>query len=184
MKGLTRRQSNQSKKAEIINHYYQWLILKPSGIRKTKRSFTVSARTPKWREGERYFERYYRNGSSPWFCEMKMNRRAFVSINRMRAGHSILKVSLSRLHIVSTAECECGDGLKTKEHIFWACKLYEDQRAKMDILSEIRKKKEYPQSVTELVRLEKTDLFKASVTSQTEFLNLFKKWERSKCTKY
>jgi protein associated with RNAse G/E len=51
-------------------------------------------------------------------------------------------------------------------NIFWDCKFYEDQRATMmDILSENRKKKEYPNSVTELVRLEKKDLFKASVTS-------------------
>jgi hypothetical protein len=43
--------------------------------------------------GESYFESYYRNGSSPWFREVKMNRRVFVSINRMRAGHSSLKAS-------------------------------------------------------------------------------------------
>jgi hypothetical protein len=84
-----------------------------------------------------------------------MNRRAFVSINRMRAGHCSLKASLSRFNFVSTAECECGDELQTKEHIFWDCKLYEDQRTTMmDILSENRKK-EYPKSVTELLRLEK-----------------------------
>jgi hypothetical protein len=56
--------------------------------------------------GERYFERYYRNGSSLWFREINVTRRAFVSINRMTAGHSSLKASLSRFNIVSTAECE------------------------------------------------------------------------------
>jgi hypothetical protein len=60
-----------------------------------------------------------------------------MPINRMRAGHSDLKQALSRFNIVSTAECECGDRLQTEEHIFWHCKLYEDQRATvMDILSE------------------------------------------------
>jgi hypothetical protein len=55
---------------------------------------------------------------------------------------------------MSTAECECGDGLQTEEHIFWDCKLYEGQRATMmDILSE-NCKTEYPKSVTELLRLE------------------------------
>jgi hypothetical protein len=55
---------------------------------------------------------------------------------------------------VSTAECECGDGLKTEEHILWDCKRYEEQRATMrDILSE-NNKKDYPKSVTELLRLE------------------------------
>jgi hypothetical protein len=39
-------------------------------------------------------------------------------------------------------------------HIFWDCKLYEDQKATMmDILS-ANSKKEYPKSVTELLRLE------------------------------
>jgi hypothetical protein len=60
----------------------------------------------------------------------------------MRAGHASLKASLNRFNIVSTPECECGDELQTEEHIFWDCKLYEDQRAtKMDILSENSKKK-------------------------------------------
>jgi hypothetical protein len=80
----------------------------------------------------------------------------------MRAGHT----SLNRFNVVSTAECECGDGLQTEEHTFWDCKLYEDQRAKMlDILSE-NSEKEYPKSVTELLSLEeKKDLCNASVIS-------------------
>jgi hypothetical protein len=54
-----------------------------------------------------------------------------------RAGHSSLKASLNRFNTVSTAECECGDWLQEEKHIFWDCKLYEDQRATMmDILSE------------------------------------------------
>jgi hypothetical protein len=41
---------------------------------------------------------------------------------------------------------------QTKGHIFWDCKLYEEQQATvMAILSENRKK-EYPKSVTELLR--------------------------------
>jgi hypothetical protein len=91
--------------------------------------------------------------TSPSFREIKMNRRVFVSINRERTGHSSLKTSLSRFNIVSTAECECGDGLQTEEHVFWYSKLYEDQRATMmDILRTA--KKIYPKSVTELLRLE------------------------------
>jgi hypothetical protein len=47
-----------------------------------------------------------------------------------------------------------GDGLETEEHIFWDCKLYEEQRVTMmGILS--NNKKEYPKSVTELLRLER-----------------------------
>jgi hypothetical protein len=102
---------------------------------------------------ERYVERYYRNGSAPWFCKIKMNRHAFVSINHMRAGHTSLKASLKRFNIVSTAKCESGDKLQTEEHIFWNCKWYEEQWATIrDILSE-NSKKDYPKSVTELLRL-------------------------------
>jgi hypothetical protein len=49
-RGPTRRQSNQSKKVETVNYYYQWQILEPSGKRKTKKSFTVSVKTPKGTE--------------------------------------------------------------------------------------------------------------------------------------
>jgi hypothetical protein len=87
--------------------------------------------------GESYFEKHYRTGSSPWFREIEMNGLAFVSINRMRGGHSSLKTSLSRFNVVSTTEFECDDGLQMEEYVFWDCKLYEDQRATtMDILSE------------------------------------------------
>jgi hypothetical protein len=46
MRRLTPRQSNRPKKAEIFNYYNQWQILKPSGKRKAKRSFTLSVKTP------------------------------------------------------------------------------------------------------------------------------------------
>jgi hypothetical protein len=86
--------------------------------------------------GESCFERYYRNGSYPWFHKIKMNRNVSVSINCMRAGHTSLKASLNRFNIVPMAECECVDGVQTEEHIFWDCKLYEDERATiMKILS-------------------------------------------------
>jgi hypothetical protein len=39
-----------------------------------------------------------------------MNRRDFVSIDHMRAGHSSHKASSSRCSIGFKAECTCGDG--------------------------------------------------------------------------
>jgi GH18 family chitinase len=134
MRQLTQRQSNQSKNAQIVKYYYRWQILKPSGKGKAKRSFTFTVITPKG---------------------IKMNCHAFVSIDHMRAGHSSLKASLSTFNIVSTAECKCGDGLQTEEHVFCDCKLCKDQKATMmDSLSE-NSKKEYPKSVTELLWPEK-----------------------------
>jgi hypothetical protein len=46
MRGPTRKKNSQSKKAEIVNYYYQWQILKPIGKRKANRSFAVSVKTP------------------------------------------------------------------------------------------------------------------------------------------
>jgi predicted RNA-binding protein with PUA-like domain len=117
MRELTRSQSTQSKEIEIVNYHHQWHILKPSGKRKAKRSFTVSVKTRKATEekvtlkGTKEMARL--RGSS-----RKMNRRDFLSINPMRAGHFSLKASLSRFDIVPMAECECGDKLRTEEHIF------------------------------------------------------------------
>jgi hypothetical protein len=47
-----------------------------------------------------------------------MNRRAFVSINRVRAGRTNLEASISRFNIVSKAECERDDSLQTDKHTF------------------------------------------------------------------
>jgi hypothetical protein len=44
MRVPTRRQSNQSKKAETGNYYFLWQILKPIGERKAKRSFPDSVK--------------------------------------------------------------------------------------------------------------------------------------------
>jgi hypothetical protein len=63
------------------------------------------------------------------------------AVSRSRQSTSVLKASLNRFIILSTAERECGDGMQTEEHIFRDYKLYKDQRARMmDILSENCKK--------------------------------------------
>jgi hypothetical protein len=89
--------------------------LKTQGKRKGKEELHSFCQNTKRDRRESYFERHYRNGSAPWFREIKMNRRTFVSINRMRAGHTSLKASLNRFNIVATAECECADGLQTEK---------------------------------------------------------------------
>jgi hypothetical protein len=114
--------------------------LKAQWKKEGKEEFHSFCQYTKRDKQESYFERYYRNGLSPRFCEIKLNRRASVSINHMTAGHSSLKASLSKFNTVSMAECEC-DRLQMEEHIFWDYKLYEDQRATMmDIFSEYSKK--------------------------------------------
>jgi hypothetical protein len=57
------------------------------------------------------------------------------------SGPLSLKASLNRFNIVPTADCECGDGLQTEEHIFWDFKLTRPKGGTMmDILSENSKK--------------------------------------------
>jgi hypothetical protein len=50
----------------------------------------VSQNTKRDRE-ERSFERYYMNGSSPWFREINMDHRTFVSINVWEQATPVLK---------------------------------------------------------------------------------------------
>jgi hypothetical protein len=86
---------------------------------------------------------------------------------------------------VSIAECECGDRLQMAEHIFWDCKLYEGQRARvMDILSE-NSKKEYSKVSYRALKARG----KKFVQGICYFINktpkfIKKKRNRSKCTKY
>jgi hypothetical protein len=83
----------------------------------------------------------------------------------MRAGHSSLKAKLNRYNIVSTAECECGDRLQREECIFWDCKLHDDQRATVDILSENSKRITKVSYRALTATGKKKDMPKASVTS-------------------
>jgi hypothetical protein len=92
--------------------------LKTQWKKKGKEELHSFCQNTKWDRGESYCERYYRNCLFPWFHEIKMNRRVFVSVNCVRAGYFSLKASLSRFNIVSMAERKCGDGLQTEEHVF------------------------------------------------------------------
>ncbi|XP_044591447.1 uncharacterized protein LOC123269675 [Cotesia glomerata] len=67
-------------------------------------------------------------GVKPWFDKMKLNRRAIVSINRLRSGHTSLKSSLARFGIVQSALCECGETDETPDHVFFQCSRFDAQR--------------------------------------------------------
>jgi hypothetical protein len=93
MRELTRRQSNQSKKAEIVKSYYRWQILKPSGKRGRQELHDFCQNTKD--RGYSCFERYYKNGSSPWFREIKMIRPASVSTVWEQATSVLQQVDLT-----------------------------------------------------------------------------------------
>jgi hypothetical protein len=69
--------------------------LKPHWKKKGEEELHSFSQNTERDSGERYFERYYRSGSAPWFREIKMSRRAFMSINSMKEGHTSLKASLN-----------------------------------------------------------------------------------------
>jgi hypothetical protein len=54
--------------------------LKAQWKKKGKEELHSFCQSTKRERGESYFERCYSNGSSSWFCEIKMNHRALMSI--------------------------------------------------------------------------------------------------------
>jgi hypothetical protein len=106
-RGPTRRQSKQTTKVEIANYYYQWK-------NKGKEELHSFCQNTKRDRGERYFERYYRNGLAPWFREIKMNRPAFISINRMRAGHTSSKQASKDLTLYPRPNANVATGCKRR----------------------------------------------------------------------
>jgi hypothetical protein len=57
---------------------------------------------------------------------------------------------MANLNALLASRCQ----VQTEEHICWDCKLYEEKRATMMAILSENRKKEYPKSVTELLRLE------------------------------
>jgi hypothetical protein len=55
------------------------VYLKAQWKNKSKEELHSFCENTKRDRGENYFERYYRNDSSPWLSELKMNRWGFVS---------------------------------------------------------------------------------------------------------
>ena len=101
-------------------------------------------------KGILYFENFYTKANKPWFYNLNLSRKAVVSINRIRSGHTSLNSSLYRQKIVDTDRCKCGEDVDTIDHIFWRCKLYNSER---DVMTkEIRKEyKRGPLSVINLL---------------------------------
>jgi hypothetical protein len=84
------------------------LLLKPSGS-ETKRNYTVSGKTPNEAE-----EKAALKGSAG-MSRLRGSARCCLRVKHTGARHSSLERSLSRFNFVTTAECECGDGLQTGE---------------------------------------------------------------------
>ena len=68
------------------------------------------------------------------FYNRILNKRAAVSLMRLRTGHCGLNYYLFRFKLSNSPYCPCGHGKETVEHYLIECKLYAEQR------KELRKK--------------------------------------------
>jgi len=53
-------------------------------------------------------------------------------INRLKANHYNLGVSLKRKGYTDNEECECGWSDETLEHVIWRCARFDEERMGMD----------------------------------------------------
>lgn len=79
-------------------------------------------------KGIYYYNNFFSLSAKPWFYNFHLNRRAIVTLNRLRSGHSSLLASLYRIGIVDSSLCSCGLGQENIDHILWNCSKYKDAR--------------------------------------------------------
>ncbi|KZC12306.1 hypothetical protein WN55_04096 [Dufourea novaeangliae] len=70
---------------------------------------------------KKYFQSFYINNSTPWFARKNLSREFIVTINRIRADHYNLAVSLNRVGIVNYAKCKCNYEYENANHVIWQC---------------------------------------------------------------
>ena len=67
----------------------------------------------------------------PWFTKYNAERHVITKINRMISNHTCLRTHLSRIGIIETRLCECGEDYDTLEHILWACARFRTERRQL-----------------------------------------------------
>jgi len=84
-------------------------------------------------KGKRYMERFYEeNRKKPWFQKINTERYFITLINRLKANHYKLGVSLKRKGYTDNEECECGWSDETLEHVIWRCARFDEERVGID----------------------------------------------------
>lgn len=82
-------------------------------------------------KGTAFCENYLREGRSPWFWKAKLPRKTITVINRLRSGHTSLRESLFKFHIVDSPMCLTCNEIETPNHVFWDCNNYVQQRLRL-----------------------------------------------------
>ncbi|XP_071581229.1 uncharacterized protein [Temnothorax nylanderi] len=84
-------------------------------------------------KGTYYFEEFYeRESTRPWFHKVNANRYFVTLINRLRANHFNLGVSLKRKGYVDSERCDCGHEIEDLPHLLNNCHKYDDARIELD----------------------------------------------------
>lgn len=78
--------------------------------------------------GSFFVNNFLQNSKYTWFHKFNINRRTVATINRLRSGHTSLKSSLFRFHIVDSPLCDDCDEEETPNHVFWKCSRFSVQR--------------------------------------------------------
>lgn len=112
-------------------------------------------------KGIYYFENFYRDTREQWFKDYSfLSRKSVVSINRIRCGHNSLNESLARFKIVPSAECSCGEGIQSTQHVILQCKEYSKERQNL-IRALIKNFKTFPISVEMIINVKNCETLKA-----------------------
>lgn len=84
-----------------------------------------------------YFDNFFKGDETkPWFNETNNSRHFITWINRMRANHYNLNVSLERVGYISSARCSCGYEREHINHLVFDCIEYDDIRCELNFIEQ------------------------------------------------
>lgn len=61
---------------------------------------------------------------SPWHEDVKVSRRFYCTIARLKLGHARFPAHLYKIRILESPSCQCGEEYADLNHLFFACHLY------------------------------------------------------------
>ncbi|XP_077256531.1 uncharacterized protein LOC143894261 isoform X1 [Temnothorax americanus] len=107
--------------------------LLPSARRETWDATQFSIIRGSLHKGIFYFDRFYdRAATKPWFNKVRAERYFITLINRLRANHYNLGLSLKRKGYIDNERCECGCECEDIHHVILSCCKFDEWRAVMD----------------------------------------------------
>lgn len=72
-------------------------------------------------KGVQYFRKIYCKQKKPWYYHYTIDRRAIVTVSRIRSNHYSLNHSLNRKNLVDDPSCSCGHPIQDINHVVFDC---------------------------------------------------------------